>query len=336
MTTPLAVMERRAGMIQISVIIPTHNRLATLLACLRALREQTLARDQYELIVVDDASSDDTAATMRAQPDVLFFRQPQNAGPAAARNVGIRAASGRYVVFLGDDILVPPPFLAQHLAAHAQCPGDHVAVLGYAPWRQDRPITPLMRYLWAGPLALRQFRYEAIQDAGNVHYGFFYTCNLSLTRKFLLHNGIFDEEFRFAYGEDTELGYRLQRRGMRLVYRQDIVADHDHPTSYRSVCRRARIAGAVDLLLIHKHPELGDVSFLHRRWGARAANWARRRLTETVLDRVLASADRRQWDHPRLAHAYDWALRHHQYWGMLDAFAAHRAEQALAAAPSSP
>jgi GT2 family glycosyltransferase len=305
-------------MLEISVIIPTYNRCATLLRCLAALDAQTLDRARYELVVVDDGSSDATADALRARPDVRFIRQPRNAGPAAARNVGVRAAAGQYVLFLGDDIVVRPQLLEQHLAAHTQVPGQHVAVLGYAPWGADQEVTPLMRYLFEGR-SFQQFRYHAIADAENVPYGFFYTCNLSLSRDFLLRHGLFDEDFRHAYGEDTELAYRLTRHGLRIVFRRQIVADHYHPTSYRSARRRTRVAGQVALLMARRHPELVDLSFLRYGRKTRVANWLKRCVTQALLDPALDFADRRRWDHPLLAHAYDWTLRKHQLWGLLDA-----------------
>lgn len=301
----------------ISVVIPTYNRIATLQRCLDALSRQTLEPGRFEIVVVDDGSTDGTDSLIQSRPDVRYLRQPRNAGPAAARNRGVRAARGELVLFIGDDIIAQPELLAQHVAAHRQLGGESVAVLGYAPWSREQEITPLMRYLFEGR-AFQQFRYDAIADPDNVPYGYFYTCNLSVKRAFLLSNGLFDEDFRYAYGEDTELAYRLQRRGLHLVFRQELVADHEHPTSYRSARRRTRTAGRVALLMASKHPELADLSFTRYGLKSRAANALKRRLTELVLDRALDLADRRRWDHPMLAAAYDWALRKHLLWGLLD------------------
>lgn len=301
----------------ISVVIPTFNRLATLQRCLGALEEQTLDRARYEILVVDDGSTDGTAEAMARLEGVRYLRQPRNGGPAAARNAGIRAAGGSWILFIGDDIVVPPTFLEQHLAAHAEVPGEHVAVLGYAPWGPDQPVTPLMRYLFEGR-SFQQFRYHAIRDPDNVPYGFFYTCNLSVSRAFLLRYGLFDEDFYHAYGEDTELAYRLSLAGLRVIFRQSIVGYHYHPTSYASARRRARVAGSVAVLVAQKHPQLANLDFLAYPLKTRIANRVRRRATETFLDPLLELADRSRWDHPLLAGAYDWALRRHQLWGLMD------------------
>lgn len=310
-------------MLELSVVIPTYNRYATLLRCLDALDRQTLERARYEVLVVDDGSTDDTA-TMQSKPGVTLLHQPHNAGPAAARNAGIRAARGRYILFLGDDTLARPTLLAGHLAAHAANADEWIAVLGYTPWDERAEITPLMRDLFNGRV-FQQFRYHAIEDADAVPFGFFYTCNLSLSRAFLLTHGLFDESFRSAYGEDTELGYRLHRQGMRLVFRRELVVDHEHPTSYRSARRRATLAGQVAWLTAHKHPELADLSFARYGLKSRLANALKRCATVAVLDPLLDLADRRRWDHPLLARGYDWALRKHQLWGLLDTVAANSA-----------
>ena len=312
-------------MLDLSVVIPTYNRHATLLRCLGALRAQTLDPARYEIVVVDDGSTD---ATMTIEPPagVRLIRQPQNAGPAAARNAGVLAANGAYVLFLGDDTLARPDLLAGHLSAHVEQPGQHMAVLGYTPWSAEQEITPLMRYLFDGR-AFQQFRYHAIENADDVPFGFFYTCNLSLSRRFLIERGLFDESFRHAYGEDTELAYRLHRQGMRLIFRRDLVVDHEHPTSYRSARRRAAVAGQVAWKMAQKHPELADLSFANYGPKTRLANAIKRSVTMTLLDPLLDLADRRRWDHPLLAQSYNWALRKHQLWGLLDTIAARRADK---------
>jgi GT2 family glycosyltransferase len=304
-------------MIELSVVIPTYNRLATLRRCLAALDAQTLERDRYEIILVDDGSTDGTREEMVNRTGIRFIMQPKNGGPAIARNTGVRAAQGTWILFMGDDIIAPPTFLAQHLQAHAEVPGEHVTVLGYTPWGKDQPVSPLMNYLFDGR-SFQQFRYHAITDPDQVPYKFFYTCNLSVNRNFMLRYGLFDEEFRHAYGEDTELAYRLARHGLRIIYRREIVADHYHLTSYRNARKRARLAGEVATLMARKHPELSNLSFLPFPLKGRIINRIRRTLTETILDPLLDYADRQHWDHPLIAKAYDWALRKHQLWGLMD------------------
>ncbi len=307
-------------MIDISVVIPTHNRSATLARCLCALHLQTLERSRYEIIVVDDGSTDDTASIVAAWPDVLLYRQKRNAGPAAARNVGIRAATGTYILLLGDDTIARPDVLQRHLDAQLQIHRSDVAILGYAPWSQAQPVTPLMRHLFERS-TFRQFAYNTIDDPDAVPFSHFYTCNLSIARQFLLQNGLFDEDFRFAYGEDTELGYRLSQRGLRIVFRRDIIVDHEHPTSFRKARQRARVAGEVAVMMGAKHPELVPLDQTRMTPKRRVTTWIKRTMLVPALDPILDLCDRQCWDHPLLMRAYDWSLRNHQWWGVLDALA---------------
>ncbi|MBN9391128.1 MAG: glycosyltransferase family 2 protein [Chloroflexi bacterium] len=307
-------------MIELSVIIPTYNRYEYLLRTLAALENQTLDRELYEIIVVDDGSKDDTRSKMAAYPGLKFFPMPRNGGPAAARNQGVRLAQGKYVVFIGDDIYASPDFLAGHLAAHQKHPGDHIAILGYAPWTRGAEVTPLMRYLFEGPGKFRQFEYDLISESSNAGYRFFYTCNISLSRNFLLEDALFDEEFRYAYAEDTELAYRLERRGMRIVFCKEILAEHDHPTSYRNACRRAGVAGELTLLMAKKHPELVDLSFLKFGPKKRLANWVKQRFTTILVDPLLDLADRKRWKQQIWSWAFSWSLSKHQVWGLRAAY----------------
>jgi GT2 family glycosyltransferase len=304
--------------IAISAVIPTHDRVLALQRCLTSLSEQTLDRTRYEVLVIDDASSDETPALLQRFSGVRTFRQPRNLGPAAARNVGIRAARGRYVLFLDDDVVLPGTLLAQHLAAHDEVPGEHVAILGKAVWPSTEPMSPLMRCWEARPDG-SGYIYDHMPDPYDVSYRWFITRHVSVVHSFLTRHGVFDEDFPYAYGEDTELGYRLQRQGLRIVYRPDIVLKHHHQLSYPESRRLRRRAGKVALLMARKHPELADLTFAHLRRKQRATNWIKRWSTEVVLDPLLVWADQRRLDHPLLARAYAWALHGHQTWALHDA-----------------
>ena len=111
--------------IELSVITPTRDRASILVRCLDALATQSLDPSRYEILVVDDGSTDDTPAVIEgarrtASCDVRGFRLDQRAGIPAARNLAVREARGNLIVFVDSDELALPSFLATHLNCHRQ------------------------------------------------------------------------------------------------------------------------------------------------------------------------------------------------------------------------
>jgi glycosyltransferase involved in cell wall biosynthesis len=308
--------------IKISVIVPTYNRVDCLLRCLAALEKQTLDRSAFEIVVVDDGSTDDTRERLQpfiANGSIRYFHQ-SNSGPSRARNVGIRAARGELLLFIGDDIIATPQLLAEHLAFHQQSGGkaDSVAVLGFSDWSGTTEVTPLMKYPGLG-----QFGYHRIEqglvDPQHLPYSFFYTSNVSIGRQFLLENDFFfDEDFVQAMGEDGELAYRMQKKGLRIVYNPRALAHHEHPTSFTDACRRLFLMGQVAILQTKKHPEWGDLSFLKL---SRKGKIKRRlnRAVAGLISPVLKLADDRRWDIGKLGlHGwYDFVFEVYRFEGLL-------------------
>src|SRR5688572_20569256 len=194
-----------------SIVIPTHNRIRMLERVLESLGSQAAA-PPFEVIVVDDGSRDDTAARMSAARTSFPFRfhSQKNAGPGQARNRGVEMATGRYVLFVGDDTVPEPSFLAEHARTHAESNQDRlVACLGYTGWPDGTRITAFMDYINDYGL---QFGYKLIRHGEIVPFNFFYTSNISIDRQLLLEER-FDTEFPAAAWEDIELAYRLDTRG---------------------------------------------------------------------------------------------------------------------------
>jgi glycosyltransferase involved in cell wall biosynthesis len=309
-------------MVELSVVVSTFNRSEMLMRCLDALETQTLERARYEILVVDDHSPDDTTERMTERANrsgneyVRFFRQPENRGPGAARNVGIRNAKGKWILFLDDDILVQRETLGLHLAAHAENSDPRVAIMGWTRVAPQVEITPLMRYL------LESNKTPLVEPAtfstpDNVPFEHFQT-NTSLSRDFMLRHGMFDEDIPYAYGDDTELAYRLHLHGLVLVFRQDISVDHYGSFSYRYARRRAHLAGQTAIRMHQKHPEWIDIGFLNYSRKSRIAIKGKRLLASSILDPLLLTADERAWDHPALARACVFSLDVHQLGAMLD------------------
>lgn len=239
-----------------TVVIPSHNRRAVLAEVLDALEGQVGA-PAFEVVVVDDGSTDGTREWLAGRKSRLDFRallEPQR-GPAAARNRGVAAARGGRIAFLGDDTVPEPGWLAAHAAAHERRGGgDEIAVVGYTGWHARVRRTPLLDYLNDFGL---QFGYRIIPDPEQVPFNFFYTSNLSLARHRLLAEP-FDEAFPYPAWEDIEASYRLFRRGLRLVYEPGARTAHDHPTDFDRFAARQERAGFCGVVFARRHPELAE------------------------------------------------------------------------------
>jgi glycosyltransferase involved in cell wall biosynthesis len=198
--------------VKISVVIATKDRAALLDGALASLRAQEDA-PEFELIVVDNGSSDATPAVARAHGAEYAFVAEPNRGKA--RNAGIARASGEVVAFVDDDVVVPPHFLAAHAKAH------------------DEEIFPLAV---SGPIVnVPDPAHRPKPTAANVSRAFFVTCNVSVRTSSLRAVGGFDEAFDLYGWEDTELGARLRAHGVKRAFAWDAYLWHIKPPTPESL-----------------------------------------------------------------------------------------------------
>jgi len=244
--------------LRVSVVIPTRNRRSKLIACLDALGRQSVLPQEFEVIIVDDGSTDDTRQAIDGYAPafaVRYFRQ-ESAGPGTARNLGIAQARGELVLFVGDDIIADEHLIEQHLLAHAAANGSGAAVLGHIDWAPSLTPNAVMEYVCGD--AMLQFAYGIIPSLPALDHRFFYTSNISLKRQFLLDAadaGVrFDPCFRRAAFEDSEFAFRLAPRGLRIHYRAAARAFHDHWMDVESFSRREFSAGEMAVVFYRKHP----------------------------------------------------------------------------------
>jgi GT2 family glycosyltransferase len=209
----------------------THNRRERLIAMLDSLRAQTLGRDRFEVIVVDDGSAEpprDVVARAAASLDVRLIEQ-ENAGPAAARNAGARAARGTYVVFTDDDCRPDAGWLRAldaMAARHAGCAigGRVVNALGDGLYSSASQL--LIEFL---------YDYFNVDESGG---RFFITSNLALPAAEFHRIGGFDESFPLAAAEDRDLCDRWREAGLAMVYCDDAIVHHEHALALGSFCRQ--------------------------------------------------------------------------------------------------
>lgn len=230
---------------RLSVIIPTYNRGETLLKVLEGYKRQTARAEILEILVIDDGSTDGTGAAVAAfsptSPITIRYLSQQNKGPATARNWGIREAKGTLLLLGDDDIIPAPTLVAEHLAWNQRYSDDHFAILGHVSWSPELHPTPFME--WMGREGVL-FGYGSLLPGKEVGFEYFYSCNLSVKREFLMKNGVFDENFRTAGHEDIELGYRLANKGLRVLYNPEAIGYHYRHLSYAAACRRQEMVYA--------------------------------------------------------------------------------------------
>lgn len=259
----------------ISVVIPTRQRwdmLHTTLAALGAQSEQG-----FETVIVADGVDQ----SIPDLPGTRVVRQ-ERGGPGVARNRGVRESNRRLILFIGDDMVPRPGFVARHLAAHRREPDAGVAILGKVAWHPSVPRDRLHRWLeWSG--ALFDYRMLELQGEEEAGWSRFYSSNVSLKRELFLAAGGFDPDFVFDY-EDLDLGWRLRGCGMRLLYESSAVTDHLHPYDWAAVQRRYESRAEAERLMQAKHDWFEPWFYGQIRAAERARPASR--LWTLVVDRV--------------------------------------------------
>jgi GT2 family glycosyltransferase len=235
------------GRTQLTVVIPTFRRPELLRRCLESLAGQD-ARGSFDIVVVDDASGDDTVRVLEehatAMPELRFTSLPANRGQAAARNKAVELAAAARVLFVDDDIVASPSLVSTHVRLLGN--DASLGVVGLVEWHPDLPSTPFRRWLDSTQL---QFGYHSWMQPGPIEppENAFYTCNLSMSTQLFRDAGGFDERLRSL--EDIELGHRLGRLGFRLDYRPEALAWHARDIDLDAFCRRQVVVGAAAMQL---------------------------------------------------------------------------------------
>ena len=222
----------------LSVVVPAYNAADTVGACLVALQRQTYD-GPYEVIVVDDGSTDETAALARAA-GATVITTPRGR-PAAARNSGARAARGAIVCFTDADCAPLPGWLVELTAPLAD--PTIVATKGTYATRQPSLVARFVQLEY-------EDKYDRLRTQATIDFIDTYSC--AYRRDVLLLNGGFDE--RFHYLEDQELSFRLAARGYRMVFREAAVVEHRHSATLRDYLRKKATIGFWKALVVRRFP----------------------------------------------------------------------------------
>ncbi|MFZ5516573.1 MAG: glycosyltransferase family 2 protein [Candidatus Zhuqueibacterota bacterium] len=236
----------------ISVIIPVYNCKTTLPDVLHGLAQQKPDSEMFEVIVVDDGSTDGSQFIARefsaTSPVWTAFLSQPNQGAAAARNTGIQQARGEILLFLDADIIPTPTLLAEHAAFHRTHPAVTDAVRGRV------ILSPAIDLSQQVVLDQTYLKDEQPLET-RIAWTDFVTNNISLKQRLLTENNLrFDE--RMLRNEDVELGYRLTQVGLRLFYHSGAVGYHHHPMTLAKHIERAKIHSRSYAIWFNRQPHL--------------------------------------------------------------------------------
>ncbi len=297
----------------ISVVIPTYNRAVLLERSLASLVDQSIPIDDYEVIVVDDGSTDATLEVChRFLPQLpLSILRQENSGNAAAKNLGLFASKGWIAFFFDDDDVADRRLLEEHLATHRRYPQETVAVLGHTTWHPELEVTPLMHYITDVRGIL--FSYGTLEDGQELDFRYFWGGRSSCKRSLLVKHGVFDPLFRWT--QDIELGWRLARFGLKVIYNRKARSFMIRPVDYDAFCRRSERKGEAQAMLSRLHPD--PVIRRYAEIDGAVEKWERRRATlDEKVHRVralemqwaAAAPAERNRILPELEHLYGWTL----------------------------
>jgi hypothetical protein len=182
----------------------------------------------------------------------LGYFRIRNSGIAAAKNVGIFTSTGSILVFFDDDDVADRHLLKEHLRTHQLNPQENVAVLGYTVWNPDLTVTPLMKYVT--DIGQILFAYRDLRDSQTLGFTYFWGGRSSCKRSLLVNNGIFNQQFTFG-SEDVELGYRLSKLGLSVIFNRKAKSYMNRSINYEEFCRRRERQGRSEYWFAQLHPD---------------------------------------------------------------------------------
>ncbi len=227
----------------ISVVIPAYNAQETLGSCLEALSTQTYPQDLYEIIVVNDGSTDRTEEIAQQFPIRYIFQE--NQGPASARNNGAAAGQGAILLFTDSDC-IPTPNWIEEMAAPFH--NDKIMAVKGAYRTDQREIVARFAQIEF------EERFTLLEKAGKTDM--IDTYSAGYRRHIFQQLGGFDTRFPVANNEDTELSYRMAARDFAMIFTPRAIVYHlNHPSSVQQYAKLKFSRGYWRMIVYRQFPE---------------------------------------------------------------------------------
>ena len=235
----------------VSIVIPTYNRKSILEKCLKALEKQILNSNvsNYEIVVVDDGSTDGTPSWIRSNseilPHVVLYEQ-EHGGPALGRNLGVIKSKYEVIIFIDSDLVVLEDFVTSHVNK----------LLSF--WKKNK----IKCFTYGSVINTSNFKNpeSEVYKLTDFSFAYFATGNVAISKELLLSVGLFDTSFSLYGWEDLELGERLKKIGTKLVKCPEAVGFHWHPPfdcgQIESLISQEKERARMALVFYKKHSNL--------------------------------------------------------------------------------
>lgn len=224
---------------KLSIIILYHNRPKVVEKVLVSLEEQTISKDEFNIILIDNSYIKKAKKIFKKFNDNLNLDiiEIEECCPAAARNIGISKAKSDIIMLLDDDVIIEKDCVEKHIEKHSYLTEKDI-VMGKVELHKDIFNSDVLKWLYSNGA---QFDYSALNNKHNTK-GILYASNISF-RKEIKDKFVFNEQFPTSAWEDIELGYRLIEQGYRIIYYENILAYHYKHESVNSTISRMKKMG---------------------------------------------------------------------------------------------
>lgn len=245
----------------ISVIIPAFNSEKTIGKTIESILGQK-TKEKIELIIVDDCSADNTVKEIKKFKEVVLIQQKKNSGPAAARNTGAKKATGEIILFTDSDCVPEKNWLEEMIKPFEK---KLVKKLPLAePFKEEKIVGVQGAYKTKQKSITARFvqleiedRYDLMQSEQekNGSIDFIGSYSAGYRKKVFLEFNGFNESFPTASGEDPELSYRMEKKGLKLVFNSNAIVYHEHPESVLSYLKIKFFRGYWRILMYRNHKD---------------------------------------------------------------------------------